>query len=238
MLVIDRAGYGTDTISTHALMRGGVLQLHRWGVLPRLREMGTPAVRETTFHYGDEAITVPIRPSNGVDALYAPRRTLLDSTLVDAAREAGAVVRHGHTLVGLTRDCDGRVCGATVLDAEGNARWRSGPILSSARMASAPALRVLPERKPCGKRRNATAVMFGYFRGIELAGYHWWYRPGVGAGAIPTNRAAALRLRRVVRPRRLRNGSVACRSQRRASARSLREADPALAAIGCRLRAG
>ena len=86
VLVIDRAGYGTDTISTHALMRGGVLQLHRWGVLPRLREMGTPAVRETTFHYGDEAIAVPIRPANGVDALYAPRRTLLDSTLVDAAR--------------------------------------------------------------------------------------------------------------------------------------------------------
>ena len=62
-------------------------------------------------------------------------------------------------------------------------------------MASAPALLVLPERKPCGKSRNATAVMFGYFAGIELAGYHWWYRPGVGVGAIPTNRGAALHLR-------------------------------------------
>ncbi len=86
VLVIDRGGYGTDTISTHALMRGGVLQLHRWGILPRLQEAGTPPVRETTFHYGDEAITVAIKPSNGVDALYAPRRTLLDRTLVDAAR--------------------------------------------------------------------------------------------------------------------------------------------------------
>src|ERR1700735_4493755 len=92
VLVIDRASYGTDTISTHALMRGGVLQLHRWGVLPRLREMATPAVRATTFHYGDELVTIPIKPSHGVDALYAPRRTLLDSTLVDAAREAGVTV--------------------------------------------------------------------------------------------------------------------------------------------------
>ena len=69
VLVVDRGSYGTDTISTHALMRGGVLQLHRWGVLPRLRRAGTPPVRETTFHYGDEAITVAIAAAHGVDAL-------------------------------------------------------------------------------------------------------------------------------------------------------------------------
>src|SRR6516225_11113494 len=85
VLLIDRGSYGTDTVSTHALMRGGVLQLHRWGILPRLREAGTPPVHETTFHYGDETITVVIKASDGVNALYAPRRTLLDSTLVDAA---------------------------------------------------------------------------------------------------------------------------------------------------------
>src|SRR5215469_4214831 len=75
VLLIDRGSYGTDTISTHALMRGGVLQLHRWGFLPSLQQAVTPPVRETTFHYGDEVITVAIRASNGVDALYAPRRT-------------------------------------------------------------------------------------------------------------------------------------------------------------------
>src|SRR5690242_3449378 len=146
VLVIDRGGYGTDTISTHALMRGGVLQLHRWGILPRLRESGTPPVRETTFHYGDEAVTVAIKPANGVDALYAPRRTLLDSTLVDAARDAGATVRHGHTLVGLTHGWDGRVHGATVLDAEGNAMHVEAGLVvgadgvgsSVARLAGAP----------------------------------------------------------------------------------------------------
>src|SRR4051794_17256611 len=92
VLLVDRGSYGTDTISTHALMRGGVTQLHRWGVLPCVQEAGTPAIRSTTFHYGDEQITVPIKASDGVNALYAPRRTLLDSTLVDAAWEAGAQV--------------------------------------------------------------------------------------------------------------------------------------------------
>src|SRR6516164_4936877 len=121
VLAIDRTGYGTDTISTHALMRGGGMQLHRWGVLPRLAAAGTPAVRETTFHYGAETVVVDIRPSDGVTALYAPRRTLLDRTLVDAARDAGAAVWHGYSLLDLIRRSDGRVCGATVQDPAGNA---------------------------------------------------------------------------------------------------------------------
>ena len=33
VLCVDRSRYGSDTLSTHALMRGGVLQLQRWGLL-------------------------------------------------------------------------------------------------------------------------------------------------------------------------------------------------------------
>ena len=32
--MLDKSRYGTDTLSTHALMRGAVLQLQRWGLLP------------------------------------------------------------------------------------------------------------------------------------------------------------------------------------------------------------
>ena len=49
VLVLDRSRYGTDTLSTHALMRGGVRQLHRWGLLPRVIAAGTPAIRSTTL---------------------------------------------------------------------------------------------------------------------------------------------------------------------------------------------
>ncbi len=54
VLVIDRQPRGTDTLSTHALMRGGVQLLSRWGLLARLLEAGTPLIATTTFHYGDE----------------------------------------------------------------------------------------------------------------------------------------------------------------------------------------
>src|SRR6516162_967142 len=167
VLLVDRGRYGTDTVSTHALMRGGVLQLHRWGILPRLREAGTPPVHETTFHYGDETITVVIKTSGGVDALYAPRRTLLDSTLVDAAREAGVTVRHGYTLVELAHCSGGRVCGATLLDAEGNAiRIEADLVIGADGVGSSVAR--LARAETWAAARHTTAVIFGYFPDIEL----------------------------------------------------------------------
>jgi len=47
VLVLDKSRYGTDTLSTHALMRGAVLQLHRWGLLPAVAGAGTPPVRSS-----------------------------------------------------------------------------------------------------------------------------------------------------------------------------------------------
>ena len=91
-------GYGSDTLSTHALMRGGVLQLHRWGLLRRCAR-GTPAVRTTTFHYGDaRASTVAIKARDGVDALLRRGARCSTRVLVDAARDArrrGAARRTG-----------------------------------------------------------------------------------------------------------------------------------------------
>ena len=94
VLVVDPASRGSDTLSTHALMRAGVLQLHRWGLLEAIRAAETPAIPKTSFHYGDETIEVSIKERDGVDALYAPRRTVLDSVLVDAAVAAGADQGH------------------------------------------------------------------------------------------------------------------------------------------------
>jgi hypothetical protein len=113
VVVVDRGRYGTDTLSTHALMRGAVLQLHRWGVLPAIVEQGTPPVSATTFVYGNDEITVPIEPKYGVDALYAPRRTLLDGLLSAVAVESGAEVIYGVSVDGLLTDSDGRVRGVT-----------------------------------------------------------------------------------------------------------------------------
>src|SRR5205085_6805081 len=84
VLVLDRDSYGSDTVSTHALMRPGVVQLNRWGLLDGVAAAGVPAVRSTVFHYPSGDARVSLRSAAGVDALYAPRRTTLDGLRVDA----------------------------------------------------------------------------------------------------------------------------------------------------------
>src|SRR4029077_10733374 len=111
--------FAADTTSTHALMRAGVLQLHRWGLLDRVRAAGTPPVHRVTFSYPDAVVPITIKPSNGVDALYAPRRTVLDPILVNAASEAGVDVRFGVTVTGLPRGGGGPPGGVAAPGPEG-----------------------------------------------------------------------------------------------------------------------
>src|SRR6266496_5721095 len=111
VLLVDRGRYGSDTLSTHALMRGGVLQLSRWGLLDEIVAAGTPPVRRTTFRYANTVVPIPIKSSHGVDALYAPRRTVLDPILIDAADRAGVEVRFGVAVTDVERTSRGAVTG-------------------------------------------------------------------------------------------------------------------------------
>src|SRR3954447_24662036 len=104
--LIDRSPLGSDTLSTHALMRAGALQLDRWGLLDEVRDAGTPPVKRTIFRYGPASTTVTLKPLRGVDALYAPRRTVLDRILVEAARDAGATVVLGTSVTDLLTDAN------------------------------------------------------------------------------------------------------------------------------------
>jgi len=186
VLTVDRGRYGTDTLSTHALMRGGVLQLARWGVLPRVRDAGTPPVRRATFIYGDESISVPVKPKDGVDALYAPRRTVLDRLIVDAAVEAGADAAYGTRLVELQQDADGRVCGVTLAGDDGRPRRvATDTVIGADGLRSAVARLVNAEITHTG--RWAAANVFGYWSGLPVDGYRWYYEPGMSVGTIPTN---------------------------------------------------
>ena len=85
VLIVDRQAYGSDTLSTHALMRGGVLQLHRWGLLDRVVAAGTPPISTHGLSLRRGGGRNRHQAAAGFDALYAPRRTVIDRILVDAA---------------------------------------------------------------------------------------------------------------------------------------------------------
>lgn len=186
VLVVDPAKRGSDTLSTHALMRPAVLQLHRWGVLPALQAADTPPIRSTTFHYGDEAVKIAIKAKDGIDALYAPRRTVIDRLLVEAAESAGAEVAHGHSVVALRRDPEGRVCGATISGADRQETQVSADVVIGADGMRSRVARLL-EAEVDYSVSHTTASIYGYFQGLDVEGFHWHYALGASVGAIPTN---------------------------------------------------
>ena len=190
VLLVDRSRYGADTLSTHGLMRGGVLQLSRWGLIDRVVDAGTPPIRRTTFSYSNAQAVVTIRPSFGVDALYAPRRTVLDPILVDAATAAGAEVRYGITVTDVRRDAHGNVCGIVGRDERGRRMVADAGIVvgaDGARSTVADRVEAPIERAGTG----ATAVVYGYWSHLATDGYEWVYRPRAMAGIIPTNNGQA-----------------------------------------------
>jgi 2-polyprenyl-6-methoxyphenol hydroxylase-like FAD-dependent oxidoreductase len=109
VLVVDRATFPSDTISTHLIHPPGLDALQRWGLLERVVATGCPRIHTYAFDLGPFVIEgAPGHAQSPVS--YAPRRTVLDKLLVDAAAEAGAEVREGFTVDEILID-DGRVTG-------------------------------------------------------------------------------------------------------------------------------
>jgi 2-polyprenyl-6-methoxyphenol hydroxylase-like FAD-dependent oxidoreductase len=109
VLVVDRATFPSDTISTHLIHPPGMEALKRWGIDEAVAESGCPPIDTYLFDVGP----VVIAGSPGTEkapASYAPRRTVLDKILVDAASQAGAEVREGSTVEEFLFD-NGRVNG-------------------------------------------------------------------------------------------------------------------------------
>jgi flavin-dependent dehydrogenase len=94
VLMVDRATFPSDTISTHLIHPPGVAALKTWGLLDPLVASGCPGIDTYAFYLGP--ITITGAPGTDEAPLaYAPRRTVLDKVLVDAASDAGAEVREG-----------------------------------------------------------------------------------------------------------------------------------------------
>ncbi|HSE09283.1 MAG TPA: NAD(P)/FAD-dependent oxidoreductase [Nocardioidaceae bacterium] len=185
--LLDRGAYGSDTVSTHALMRAGVLQLSRWGLLPQVVAAGTPPIEKTLFHYADdESVQVSIKPTPGVDALYAPRRHLLDRILSDAAAEAGAEVHHGVSVTGLVGGDGGRVAGVRTRTRDG----REQTLRSRLTIGADGVRSVVADQVGAAVEREAAAgaaTLYRYHSDFPVAGYEWAYGLGAAAGLIPTN---------------------------------------------------
>jgi flavin-dependent dehydrogenase len=125
VLCVDKASFPSDTLSTHQIQVPGVAKLKRWGVIGAIIGANTPPTREIMFDAGGGVVLKGrYPPFEGVDAVYGPRRTILDKIVADFARESGAELREDFLVDDLS-STDGRVTGV-------QGRGKSGRTVSEA----------------------------------------------------------------------------------------------------------
>src|SRR5512135_1682598 len=116
VLLVDRATFPSDTVSTHLIHAPGVAALHRWGLLDDVIATGCPPIGNYTFDFGFFTISGRARTNDGVEVAFAPRRTVLDKILVEAASDAGATVHEGFSVTDIV------TTGGTVTGVRGHDR--------------------------------------------------------------------------------------------------------------------
>ena len=107
--------------------------------------------------------------------------------LVDAASAAGADVVHGQSVVDLLRDGQGRVRGARMSRADQTVVEVEADLVIGADGIRSRVARIL-DLESYSIASHATASIYGYWEGLGLEGYHWYYDLGASVGSIPTNR--------------------------------------------------
>jgi flavin-dependent dehydrogenase len=95
ILLVDRATFPSDTVSTHLIWQTGTAHLKQWGLLARVAGSNCPLISKVTFDFGEFALKGLAPPADGTAECYAPRRKILDKILVEAAVECGAEFREG-----------------------------------------------------------------------------------------------------------------------------------------------
>ena len=190
VVLIDRAAELGDTMSTHAITRGGVVQLDRWGLLDRVLATDAPAITKTTFHIGGLVHATTVKPVAGVDFLLAPRRRVLDNLVLNAAAADGAEVRLGTSVHDVIRDRNGRVDGVAGRAADGTAiTVRARLVIGADGMRSRIARAV--DAAIVDEFVTDTGGYFTYFDGIPWDGFEFYIAEHAFTGVFPTNDGAA-----------------------------------------------
>uniref|UniRef100_A0AAU2JYN6 FAD-dependent monooxygenase n=1 Tax=Streptomyces sp. NBC_00049 TaxID=2903617 RepID=A0AAU2JYN6_9ACTN len=190
VLLVDRARFPSDTLSTHYIHQPGIARLARWGVLDAVIATGCPALDRTIYQVGDVRLDGGTVPHEGQSAAYAPRRYLLDQILVDAAVAAGAEFRDGCSVSGLVFDGD-RVVGVKCRSAEGKpVEERARLVVGADGMRSSVAKAVAAPYTV--QDPLMSCIYFTYWKGVASPQFELYERPGRWIGAIPTNDDATL----------------------------------------------
>ncbi|MDI2125659.1 NAD(P)/FAD-dependent oxidoreductase [Yinghuangia seranimata] len=184
VLMLDRARFPRDTLSTLYIHQPGTALLDRWGLLDRVAATGCPPITTAMHRMGGVTVEGAPSPVGGVHAAYAPRRYLLDALLAEAAVDAGVEFRDDCRVTDVLVE-DGRAVGVRWRTASGGGTDRAALVIGADGMRSVVAAAVQAE--PVREHPPLTCVYYGYWEGVPVTRFEAYAVRGRWVGCLPTN---------------------------------------------------
>jgi 2-polyprenyl-6-methoxyphenol hydroxylase-like FAD-dependent oxidoreductase len=185
VLVLDKARFPSDTVSTHTVQLAGVCRLREWGLLPEVLATGCPLIERISLDLGFVRLVGTPHPRAGLTTTLCCRRVVLDQLLLAAAARSGAQVRTMSPVKDLVAE-GGRVAGIVTAGPDGRKVVERAAIVvgadghrsTVARLVGAAALDQHPSK---------TFTCYAYWRGLSFSRVELFFRPGRAMAALPTN---------------------------------------------------
>jgi flavin-dependent dehydrogenase len=186
VLLLEKASFPSDTLSTHIIWPHGAAVMDRWGLLDRLAASNCPPIaRNMTFDVGPFALRGGVTGPNGGRGGFCPRRTVLDKLLADAAAESGAVLREGFTVESLVWE------GGRVVGVKGHGRSGAAVEERARVVIGADGVHSLVAKAVGAEEYDSTPLLsttfYSYYSGFDALDLEEYIRDGVAAGCFPTN---------------------------------------------------
>lgn len=190
VLLVDKATFPSDTLSTHFVHASGAARLHRWGLLERIYQSGCPSIPALQYDFGPVTLRGTPPPLDGVNTSLAPRRYVLDQILLDAALEAGVEWREAFTVDGVLTDGN-RVVGVRGSHLRGaavdeNCKWLIGADGRHSRVAELVRADLYHQRPPL------TCIYYSYWSGVDVKELELYIRERCVLIAFPTHGSLTL----------------------------------------------
>jgi flavin-dependent dehydrogenase len=186
VLLVDKAQFPSDTVSTHLIWQSGLAYAKRWGLLEKIAALGAPTIHTIRFLAGELEFSGSPPPLDGIDYAIGPRRTVLDKLLVDAAVDAGAELRENFYVSEVTAE-NGRVSGIRGRTGGGAAIVENARLIVGADGAHSVVATAVKAPK-YNERPSTSPGYYAYWRGGPPApDFEIYFKTGWGGGLFPTN---------------------------------------------------
>src|ERR1051325_8683268 len=76
VLLLDKAAFPSDSVSSHYIHNSGSARLSKWGILDPVKTCGAPGVIRLRYDFGAIVLKGTPPPTDGVQEAYAPRRVV------------------------------------------------------------------------------------------------------------------------------------------------------------------